>query len=105
MRALANDLKIVVEVDGSANSFGATRWAASLASRLRGPLHLLCAFDTQFFTHRESPMSDGALLEDRMRAAAGSVVDDAARVAVSRDLVARALLMGPGEFTCGRQEL
>ncbi|KZF10614.1 hypothetical protein A2J03_20845 [Rhodococcus sp. EPR-157] len=104
MTVLANHRRIVVGVDGSANSLGATQWAASVASRLNLPLHILCAMEFTLSAYREFDLSSAGDWDGRMLAASGAIANEAEKVAlawcpdievsteISGDFVARALL-------------
>lgn len=104
MTVWSDHQRIVVGVDGSANSFGAVRWGSAVAARLRVPLHLLCAMELRLGAYREFDISATGDWDGIAQHAASAVLIEAEKIAVdcapgvevttevSGDFVARALL-------------
>ncbi|WP_037161722.1 universal stress protein [Rhodococcoides fascians] len=104
MTVWSNHRQIVVGIDGSENSFGACRWAADVAARLRLPMHLLSAMESRVMAYREFDISGRGDWDDYAQHAARAFLIEAEKIVsdrapgvevtteVSGDFVTRALL-------------
>ena len=71
---LANHQRIVVGVDGSANSTSAAQWAASMAVRLHSPLHIVSAVHEPVYYAPATPLAIPADVWEQLRHRAEEVV-------------------------------
>ncbi|MDJ0396479.1 universal stress protein [Rhodococcus sp. G-MC3] len=74
--------RVVVGVDGSSNSLGATRWAAAVASRMRVPLHLQCGVERPLCVDRSFDLAPDFDWGEHLCAASRTIVDNAKNIAL-----------------------